>query len=170
MGYNHRPRKEEQPFQVACESFAAHQHDEDTRQRQHHTDNQRKAYALAVGNPHPEGDKERYGGNNHRGQRTANELHSRRLAEVVDEWLAEGKQQKPFYVLLPYPLQSACKRQCRQHDERRYRQSDGNQHRDSHVLFRQEQLLGHYEADAPEDDRERYENICQQFGIHCAIA
>ena len=95
-----------------------------------------------IGYPHAERHEEGYGGNDHRGETAADELYSAGLAEVVDEGLAEGEEEKPLEVAILDGLEVAGEGQRGQHDECGYCQTQGDEDGDGHVLFGEEEFLG----------------------------
>ena len=90
--------KEKEPFGVALQRFATGDKYEDATEREHHADDELGGDALPVGYPHAERNEEGYGGDDHRGEAAADELHAGGFAEMVDEGLAEGQQQEPLEV------------------------------------------------------------------------
>ena len=166
-GYRYGAAEEEQSLGVAAELVAAYEHDADTGEREDDAYDELRAYALAVGEPHAEGDEEGYGGYDHGGEAAADELHTAGLAQVVDEGLAESQQEEPFDVLAAYRLQAPCEQQRGQHHGGGYGEAEGYEGGDGHVLFCEEQLFGKYEADAPENDRQGDDDIryCSLHGV-----
>jgi len=100
----------------ALESDFAAQHQHHSCKGECHADDERGLDALAVGEPHTEGDEEGDGGYDHRGQRAADEAHAVGLTEVVDEGLAESEEKEPFDVLSADALQAMGKGEGWQHD------------------------------------------------------